>query len=322
MRRLLAMGCCGVVLALPAAAWGAGGALPPFQGAAGVSASSSGVRYVALPAGHDTVVAQVRRLGGAVRRTRLLHGRLGTAAVGADGSATGLSADGRTLVLQPIVTRYPPRSTRLVVLHARRLRPAGEVRLRGHFAVDAISPGGRWLYLLHYTDPGNVLRYEVRAYDLAQRRLVPAPVVDPREPDEKMLGIPVTRTSSADGRWAYTLYQRPSEAPFIHALDTQGRAAFCVDLPTLGDGDIAQVRLRLASGEGTLRVVTAAGPQALVDTRTFAVRPPDMAPSRPGEPARSDGGVPWIPAAALAAALAGLAAFARTRRRPPHAPPA
>jgi hypothetical protein len=46
-----------------------------------------------------------------------------------------------------------------------------------------------------------------------------------------MAGYAMTRTTSADGRWVYTLYQKPNGAPFIHALDTVGAAAFCIDLP-------------------------------------------------------------------------------------------
>ena len=38
--------------------------------------------------------------------------------------------------------------------------------LPGSYTVDAISPDGRWLYLIHYTARRNLLRYEVRAYDL------------------------------------------------------------------------------------------------------------------------------------------------------------
>jgi len=67
----------------------------------------------------------------------------------------------------------------------------------------------------------------VRAYDLAARRLLPEPVVDPREPGEKMQGLPMTRATSADGRFAYTLYERPRGAPFIHALDTVRGSAAC-----------------------------------------------------------------------------------------------
>ncbi len=44
------------------------------------------------------------------------------------------------------------------------------------------------------------------------RRLFQEPVVDPNEPDEDMSGVPLTRVSDTEGRWAYTLYER-TQAP-------------------------------------------------------------------------------------------------------------
>lgn len=326
MRRLLAMGCCGLGLVMPGIAVAAGGPAPAMQGGVGVSAPGATHRYVAVGVGSRTVVERVRR-DGAVERARLLPGRLGVAAVGFDGSSTGLAADGRTLVLQALSRRYAPRHTHLVVLDARRLRVRTRIALPGWFGVDAISPHGRWLYLIHYSARRGGLRYEVRAFDLPRGRLLSAPVVDPREPGEKMLGMAVNRTLDASGRWAYTLYQRPVGAPFVHALDTQGRRAFCVDLPTLANGDVSGMHLRLARDGGTLRVDTYAGPQALVDTRTFAVaspptNPPPAASTRhsgaahPGTAGGSNGWIALVALGALAAfaALAGLARVARRHR--------
>ena len=57
--------------------------------------------------------------------------------------------------------------------------------------------------------------------------------MDPDEPDEQMIGAPLSRgVTSADGRWEFTLYDNPEE-PFIHALDTRGKSAECIDLPQL-----------------------------------------------------------------------------------------
>src|ERR1700694_6038189 len=81
--------------------------------------------------------------------------------------------------------------------------PGSTIRARivlpGYSTVDAISPTGRWLYLIHYKST-NLTNYEVRAYDVLHRRLLAKPVVDPRTPGEKMQGLPVTRAMSADGR--------------------------------------------------------------------------------------------------------------------------
>ncbi len=220
-------------------------------------------------------------------------------------------------MLADIDPSYPPKRTRLLVLDTRHLRALALIELPGYFTVDAISPTGRWLYLIHYKSSSTANSYEVRALDLTRRRLLRKPVVDPREPDEKMQGLPLTRTTSADGRWVYTLYYRGDEAPFIHALDTATRAAFCVDLPARIGPDISRVRLVLASAE-TLRIDRGNTPLAVMDTRTFTVSRHD-ATGPPGRgavtPTRDQGGLPWPLAIPPLVALIVLALVARRRRR-------
>ena len=168
----------------------------------------------------------------------------------------------------------------------------------------------------------------MRAYDLESRRLVSKPVIDPHEPDEAMRGIPLTRTSSADGRWAYTLYDGAGEEPFIHALDTEHRTAVCIDLPALTGANLSVIRLAVLGGGATLRIDNGGTPVASVDTRSFVVsRPAAAAQPRPRTPARpvatsDDGAVPWV-LGALALALggvAGLVAMGRRRSRPRSLP--
>jgi hypothetical protein len=148
--------------------------------------------------------------------------------------------------------------------------------------------------------------------------MVAKPVIDPREPDEKMQGLPITRVMSPDGRWAYTLYQRPDEAPFIHALDTTGRTARCIDLDGLIADDVGSGRLALAGG--TLRVDGEAGSLAVVDLKTFTVRPPAAAapalrpaPAPAPAAAREDAGsgFPWALLLLGLVPLAGLAVVVR-----------
>src|SRR5919206_75778 len=69
-------------------------------------------------------------------------------------------------------------------------------------------------------------------------------LADKREAGEQMTGVPVTRATSTDGSWVYTLYQRPRAKPFVHALDAAHRAAVCIDLPWQGKQDEI-MRLRL-----------------------------------------------------------------------------
>jgi hypothetical protein len=310
-------------LAAPAGARAAGGPVTAIQGGPGVGLPGHPVRYVAIAASPGTTVLE-SVVRGAVGWGRTLPGNFGVPGAAADGTTTGLSADGRTLVLSELARRYPPRRTRLVVLGLRRytVHVRERVSLPGFFTVDAISPDGRRLYLIHYTHGNDLLRYEVRAYDLPRRRLAGRPIVDPREPDEQMLGTPVTRVMSADGRWAYTLYIRPRDAPFIHALDTRAGRAACIDLDGVAESDAPTLRLIPPGGGRPLTVASAAGrPVKVVDPRTFAVSDPParVTPRKPSaqHAASTDGGgAPWGIVAGLVAALGLLGVAARRLARP------
>jgi hypothetical protein len=239
-------------------------------GPAGVTARGVADRYVAQSVPGGTLVLQIERRGGAIIDSRFLHGEWVVPMVAYDGSATGLSADGRTLVLEA--------GSRFAVLDTETLKIHRTVHLRGRFALDAISRDGTQLYLIQTLGP----RYAVRRYDLVRRRLLRAPIVDPAEADEPMTGAPIARAASRDGRWAYTLYNNGTKAPFIHALDTQRGRARCVDLDALaGRDDFIDLRLRLA-GDGAIVVRTPQGRTVLtVDPRSFAVRSPRAAAPPP-----------------------------------------
>jgi hypothetical protein len=303
---------------------------------AGVPGTDPGApRYVALPAGRDTLVAAVSQDGGQVRRSRLLDGRFTIPAVAYDGSPGGLSADGRTLVLINPRRGFPRRLTSFAVLDARRLRARDVIVLKGDFSYDAVSPDGRLLYLVEYLSRRDPTRYLVRLYDLRRGRLLPEPIIDPLEVGDVMRGMPITRGASPDGRFAYTLYDGAGEHPFIHALDTVGQTARCIDLHGLmGFQDLYRLRLDVSPGGGTITVLDVNEPVAFVDTRTNEVTDPaeltDALPALPepephearatAEPRR----VPWpLVGAASALALLALAllqrvAKARMGRRPPE----
>jgi hypothetical protein len=239
----------------------------------GVTSTEGASRFVTLPAGPDTIVARVAKIGGGVVQSRLLKGTLTIPAVAYDASAGGLSADTRTLVLIEPRVSFPRTETTLVALDTKRLTPIRVVKLRGDYSFDAISPQGRWMYLIQYTSPTDPTRYRVRAYDIREGRMLVRPVLDPTAPGEKMRGAPLSRTTSADGRWAYTLYDGAGGTPFIHALDTSHRTARCIDLDALaGRNDLWQLRLRMDGG--TVDVQGRHGALLTVDSQTFQVRSP------------------------------------------------
>ena len=237
----------------------------------GVRAPGSSVRFVTLGTARTTVVAVIRVRGGRVVRSRAVTGFYGVPLVAYDGTAGGLSGDGRSLV----VASYGPLPgdagrTRFAVLSTRTLRPRRVVELSGAWSYDAISPDGSLLYLVEHLSAGTNPRYRVRVFDLEASRLLPKAIVDRVEREAVMRGQPVTRATSPDGRWAYTLYARQEQEPFVHALDTTRGEAFCIDLP-LRMAQPRQMTLRLRLGaRGALHVVGGRAALARIDTRSFA----------------------------------------------------
>jgi hypothetical protein len=304
-------------LAAPGVALGAGGPVAPIQGQGnGISVAASPYRFVALGAGPRTVVQALSR-SGPVRSSIRVPGSYGIPGVGYNGSTTGLSADGGTLVLASMFGNNTPRTTRLIVLGAPHLTLRSKIVLRGWFTVDAISPTGHFLYLIHYPS-ADISKYEVRAYDLAHHRLLSAPIVDPHDRGEAMTGFAVSRATSADGRWDYTLYIRSNDVPFIHALDTVALRAVCVDLPHVNQADLGNATLHLGPGGSVLSIDAGGRTQATVDTATYAVTPVAKPlavtlvrrpPTHGSQPA-GDGSGSSIPWAVLALLLVAGAAFA------------
>lgn len=243
------------------------------QGAEGVVSPDHRIRFVTLATAESTVVAAIRVRTGRVVRSNVLRGFYGVPIVAWDNSTGGVSADGRTLV----VGSYGPLPgdpgvTRFAVLRTDTLRKSRVLALRGSWAYDAISPDGSRMFLIEYLAAGRNPRYRVRSLDMHTGRLDPDAVVDRREDEVLMRGQPVTRVTSQDGGWAYTLYARPKHGPFVHALDTVRGEAYCVDLPVrLRQLEQMALRLRMR-GDGALEVRNRRERIALVDTATLELR--------------------------------------------------
>jgi hypothetical protein len=287
-----------VVLALlaPAAAQADG---PPITsldaGREGVVELGGGERFTAHPLATATVLTRSQTDGGRVIQASIQEGRWGVPVVANDGTSGGLSADGSTLVLMRIARAYPRANTSFAIVDTKELAIRQTVELRGEWGFDALSPDGRWLYLIEQLSARDRTRYAVRVYDLGQDRLLPDPVVDPREPDEPMRGLPITRATGPDGRWEYTLYAG-GEHPFVHALDTVRRTSLCLDLPHRVAGHRRIWALRLEVRKGRVAVVDG--------DRTVA-----SAARRPRR-ASVGGGPPWLVGVA---GLAGLLLVAGRR---------
>jgi hypothetical protein len=204
----------------------------------------------------------------------VVRGFYGVPLVAYDGTSGGLSGDGRWLVL----SSYGPQpgsagKTSFLVLSTKTLKPRLRVVLGGSWSFDAVSPSGSMLYLVEHISAAPDPRYRVRTLDVDAGGRLGGAIVDRLADEEVMGGEPVTRATTSDGRWAYTLYARKQDKPFVHALDTSRREAFCIDLP-LAFGRQKQWGLRLTLGErgDVLHVRFGRSSVAEIDTESFKVR--------------------------------------------------
>ena len=202
----------------------------PFaaQGGTGVPSRDGTLRFVALPSGPNTVVSAIKTADGSTTRSPGIAGAFGIPVLTQSGLAGGLSHDGSALVLQSLVSNP---NTQFVVLGTQDLAPRESISLDGDFGFDALSPDGSMLYLIQHTSAQDIQRYVVRAYDLRAQKLLPGRIADKTQKGWVMQGWAVSRVTTADGRWAYTLYADPGGYPFIHALDTVRGVAHCIGLP-------------------------------------------------------------------------------------------
>jgi len=264
-----------LLLVLPASGAAADGGPSPgvLSGWDGVLSPNGAVRYVTLNSqGGWTNVAAVRVRGGRILNFNGVRGFYGIPLVTQNGAAGGLSRDGRTLILSTWPS-YPANGvTRFAVLGTRQLRVQRIVTLRGSYSYDALSPDAKTMYLIQYTQGATSVRYRVRAFDLVAGRLLPGAIADKRLWGDYMRGSPISRATTADGGWVYTLYSKPDGTGFIHALDAAHRAAVCVNLPWRRmTTELGFVRLALDGKDLILRQ-HGLGTLAAIDTQSFTVR--------------------------------------------------
>jgi hypothetical protein len=313
-RRALVALCFALFAALvPAAQAGGGGPSPGVSlGWDGVVSPNGKLRYVAVPGGTDTTLAAIQTSDGRVAGWTFVAGQFGIPMIAQDGSTGGLSRDGKILVLGDATGGAPLRTvSHFVVLNPKQLGlPPHEILLTGDYTYDALSPNGKRLYLIQHVSATNLTRYVVRAYDLERDSLLPGKIADRTQRGWTMQGYPMTRATSVDGRWVYTLYQNTGGYPFVHALDTVRGVAHCIGVPFTGDQNaLSNMRLALGNGERTLALHWKSGrPYLGIDTATWRI-------SRPRT------GLPWwmlgVGACALLLAATLLLRYRRHRAHEP-----
>ena len=252
MHRLVAALAACAFFASGSVALGDGQALNVSQGGLGVQSRDGKTRYVAVIARSSTIIERIRVADGSVMSWTSLGGYWGIPApVPTAARGEGITRDGRRL----IVATSGGSTTQFAVLGTRFVRVLDRFTLNGNFAYDALSPDGSTLYLIQHVDLSDASHYVVRAYDLSTHTLRPGRIADKTQEGWVMAGYPTARTTSGDGRWVYTLYQRPGGYPFIHALDTVSGIAHCTGLPWHGNQTpLINSSLGLSNGGGTLAV--------------------------------------------------------------------
>ena len=261
------------VLALPLAIGPAGLAAGPTLGTA-TALNANAFTYTTSISGNETTLALRRSATTSALRQVSIPGKWGIPRVTFNGEVGGLSHDGRLLVLSTTDYGEPLRAkSGFVTVDTRKLAVMRTINLAGDFAYDALSPSGRTLYLIEHFSNTDVLRYRVRAFDLKTGKLLPQIIVDKREPNEPMAGMPAARIATPDGRKVFTLYVS-EEHPFVHLLDTVARVAFCIDLPRTTDPRaIESATLTLSKGGARLTIdgMAGAGTHHVVDVKTLKV---------------------------------------------------
>ena len=292
----------------------------------GVLNASGAQRYLAASGRADeTLVMRVATGSGQLLRHTWIAGEYSVPGVAIDGDTSGISEDGRTLVLiRPRIT-FPQRETSLAVLDAERLSVERRIDLDGDFSFDAISPDGTTAFMVQYPDPRDRTHYRLRVLDLRTGKLEPGSLLPENEPGEEMRGFPLARATASEGRWEFTLYDggqvvrgygrgEPGE-PFVHAIDMVAERTLCIDLDwDIDRRTLSNLQLQPSEDGASIEVlVPGEEPLGRVDVATGeaiegAAEPADEAEAE-------EGGFPATTAVVVAALLAPIALAVALFRR-------
>ena len=285
---------------------------------AGVVSADGHSRFVTLGAGEKTSVMRISTDGGEVLNYTTTDGTYTVPAIAVDGTASGISADGGTLALINPRQTFPRRTTAFRIYDAEKLRrDPVELELKGDFSFDALSPDGETMYLIEYTDPRDPGSYQVRSFDLATLELEPDPILDSEEDPDEMRGLPMTRATSVDGGWEYTLYDGGGAHPFIHALDVVDGTTVCIDLEMLKPKDTQFATLEATADGSAIELTDQTGElRAVVDTQSNTAHEPDEEPEPTAAPVEAgDSGLETAGIAVGAVVLMALAGLGIRRMR-------
>jgi hypothetical protein len=175
-----------------------------------------------------TTLSDIDPVTGSTTRKLQLPGYFQLPLITANGLPGGLSQDGRWLVLQ---NDSGNGTSQMLVVDTSSMKAGAPISLAGSFQFDAISNDGQRIYMVEYLSAGS---YRVRVYNVPAGHLESYIVVDKSDPSESMTGLRLSGVPSPDGQWLYSVYARPHQGAFIHALNLSQPYAFCLELPGSG----------------------------------------------------------------------------------------
>jgi hypothetical protein len=274
VRRLVRLVTIALTLSVAPAAAAVGPSMPAIDGGAGVASLTENVSYSTVLDGTNTTLRVLS--DGKLLRSATLAGLWGVPMVTVSGGMGGLSTNGGVLVLSDNVR---PSGTlrarsRFAVVDTKSLAVSRTVLLPGDFSFDALSPQGKTLFLIDHVSKQDVTKYQVRAYDLGAGRLLPRVIADKTQKGWVMSGMPVTRATSKDGHWVYTLYQQSENYPFIHALNTVSKTAVCIGLPwnwAASNSGISTAAMKLVGSRLQITGGHGSTTSFRLDTKTFRI---------------------------------------------------
>lgn len=205
----------------------------------GLPAPDWSVVYTVAAINGSTIVRAVDATNNRALRETSIDGEYSLPATTLDRTLSGLSPNGKWLVLVEAPTKGEPRAygpggrphSRLVVLDTMFATPARSLRLDGTFSFDAISNSGQALYLIEHLVPERPEEYRVRLYNFGIDALDPGIIADKRQAPQLMAGTRHSTVAAPDGSWLFSVYLNAHHGPFIHALNLDDGYALCIFLP-------------------------------------------------------------------------------------------
>ncbi len=203
----------------------------------------------------QTKISVIDTRTGATIRSFAINGTYATAAYGYDNAVVSLT--GQWLALRQYAP--VPDLTTIALVDTQAGKLTKTISLSGDYTLDALSPGGKAVYLLQklYDTPGH---YYVRVYDVAGNNLVETPIVDKSASnpagDPNMSGLALARQMLTDGTQAFTLYiDALHNVAFVHILplndQIQPPLARCINLPTGKSVDLLRYYTLALSADGS-----------------------------------------------------------------------